>query len=167
MSVSIRDVGNEDLDAVLELNEFVVPTVNSIPLEKMRWFAEQAAYFRVAIVEEGQVDERLAGFLIGLRPGIDYESSFYQWFCKNYDDFGYIDRVAVADHARRMGIASRLYDDFRLSLPNSVARMTCEVNTRPPNEGSMRFHKRMGFAQVGSLESLDGSKEVATLEKPL
>jgi predicted GNAT superfamily acetyltransferase len=162
MEFSIRDVLATDLDAVLRLNEEVVPAVNSIPIETMRWFSEQAAYFRVAT--DG---DRLASFLIGLRPGIEYESPNYGWFCERYTDFGYIDRIAVGSHARRHGLATRMYDDFRNSLPKSVDLMACEVNLRPPNESSMNFHERYGFAQVGSQSTEGGDKEVALMVRNL
>lgn len=159
---SIRNVLAEDLDAVLELNESVVPAVNSVTIEKMHWFSKRAEYFRVATVED-----RLAAFLIGLRPGTDYESLNYRWFCDRYDDFAYVDRIAVGGHARRYGLASALYEDFRSSVPSSVGVMTCEVNIRPPNPASMRFHERQGFSQVASLASEDGSKAVALMAKKL
>lgn len=159
MPFILRDVSRADLDAVLELNEAVVPAVNSISIEKVHWFADRAAYFRIA-----EDDYRLAAFLIGLRSGSDYDSPNYRWFCRHHDDFGYVDRVAVAEHARRSGLASKLYEDFRAKLPDSIAVMTCEVNLRPPNESSMRFHKRMGFHQVGSQAVEDGKKEVALME---
>jgi len=162
MLFNLRDVSHTDLDAVLELNESVVPAVNSITIEQMRWFADQAAYFRIA-----EDNDRLAAFLIGLRPGSDYNSPNYLWFCRHYDDFGYVDRVAVADHARRSGLASKLYDDFRANLPDSISVMTCEVNLKPPNESSMRFHEGMGFHQVGSLAIDDGKNEVALMELKL
>ena len=78
-----------------------------------------------------------------------------------------MDRVAVAGFARRTGIATRLYDDFAGAMPDSVGVMTCEVNVRPPNESSMDFHRRLGFKQVGTLVSDDGTKEVAMLLKEL
>ncbi len=162
MDFIIRDVGEQDIDEILRLNESVVPAVNSIPIDKMRWFAEQAAYFRVATA-----DDRLAAFLIGLRPGIAYESLNYRWFCNHYADFGYIDRIAVASHARRHGLATQLYDDFQATLVDDVEIMTCEVNTRPPNEESMRFHERYGFTQVESQTTEGGEKEVALLVKTL
>ena len=158
MDYIIRDVATEDLDQILTLNEAVVPAVNSIPIEKMQWFAEHAVYFRVAIA-----DDRLGAFLIGLRPGTNYDSPNYRWFCEHYDDFGYIDRIAVASHTRRNGLASKLYDDFKASLPADVGLMTCEVNLRPPNESSMRFHERYGFAQIGSQSTEGGNKEVALM----
>lgn len=162
MKFIIRDVGTQDMDEILSLNESVVPAVNSIPIDKMQWFAEQAAYFRVATAHD-----RLAAFLIGLRPGIAYDSLNYRWFCEHYADFGYIDRIAVASHARRNGLATQLYDDFQATLKDDVGIMTCEVNLQPPNEGSMRFHERYGFARVASQSTEGGEKEVALLVKTL
>ena len=103
----LSDITAADLETVLALNEASVPHVNSIDLDQMRWFASNAFYFRVA-----RVDEKFAGFLIGLGPGLDYGSENYRWFCDHYGDFGYVDRVAVDKSARRLGVASRLYDDF-------------------------------------------------------
>ena len=160
--MQISNITEADLDAALALNEASVPHVSNIDLEKMRWFAEQAFYFRTV-----RVDGRFAGFLIGLRPGIDYKSENYRWFCKNYRDFGYIDRVAIAPDARRLGIASALYDDFASELKGEVPVMTCEVNIRPANATSMQFHERQGFIQVASQETENGTKEVALMEKRL
>jgi len=168
MDYIIRDVRPRDLDEVLCLNEEVVPAVNSVPLEMMQWFAKNAAYFRVASKdhrEDNLEDNRLAAFLIGMRPGTTYQSLNYRWFCDHYDDFAYIDRVAVAGHARRNGLATILYDDFRQSVPADVSVMTCEVNLRPPNETSMRFHERYGFEQVGSQATEGGDKKVALMAR--
>ena len=162
MSMIIRDVSEADLDAVLGLNQSEVPHVGSVDLEKMRWYAAHASYFRVAITEG-----ELAAYLVGFRPGTDYTSPNYLWFCGHYDDFAYVDRIAVAKFARRSGIASRLYDDFAAQMPGTVGIMTCEVNIRPPNQSSMTFHQRLGFEQVGSLVSEDGNKEVAMLSRDL
>ena len=162
MHYIIRDVGPQDLDAVLTLNQSETPHVGSVDLQKMQWFALHAAYFRVAI--DG---DRLAAFLVGLRPGTSYESPNYRWFCEHFDDFAYVDRVAVASFARRSGLASRLYDDFAAAIPDTVEFMTCEVNIRPPNDTSMGFHRRLGFRQIGSQKTEGGSKEVAMLAKTL
>lgn len=160
--MQLSDISAADLETVLALNEASVPHVNSIDLEQMRWFASNAFYFRVA-----RVDEEFAGFLIGLRPGLDYGSENYRWFCDQYGDFGYVDRVAVDESARRLGVASRLYDDFADRLRGHVEHMTCEVNIRPPNESSMRYHEMHGFVQVATQETEGGLKKVALLEKKL
>jgi len=162
MDWRICDVEASNLEAVLTLNQTEVPHVGSVDLDKMKWFAANAAYFRTATV-----DKQLAAYLIGMRPGTRYESLNYRWFCDRYDDFAYVDRIAVAKFARRYGLASRLYDDFARSVPQSVDFMTCEVNLKPSNEASMRFHEKLGFRQVGSRAYDDGEKEVAMLLKDL
>jgi len=160
-AMQIDNVKAKDFVDVLQLNDDSLPHLSRVDTNEVQWFADNAAYFRVL-----RIDARLAGFLIGLRPGTSYASPNYRWFCDNYDDFAYIDRVAVADWARRRGIADSLYKDFAHSQPG-VAVMTCEVNIRPPNAGSMRFHERQGFNRIGSQVIDDGEKEVAYLEKKL
>lgn len=160
--MQISDLDPAQLESVHELNQASVPHVSSVSLEEMQWFADNAHYFRVV-----SIDAALAGFLIGLRPGLAYASPNYGWFSVNYEDFGYVDRVAVADSARRKGVASALYDDFANTLFGEVAVMTCEVNIRPPNESSMRYHEQHGFVRVATQETEGGRKEVALLEKKL
>ena len=160
--MQLHDISPARLDEVLALNEASVPHVSSVTLDEMRWFCDNAHYFRIAT--RGTA---LAGFLIGLRPGLDYSSSNYAFFCRNYADFGYIDRVAVAESARRNGVASALYADFEATLAGHVDVMTCEVNIRPPNESSMRYHELHGFVRVASQQTEGGRKEVALMEKKL
>ncbi len=160
--MQISDITEADLEYVLALNEASLPHVSNMDLEQTRWFARNAFYFRIV-----RIDEQFAGFLIGLRPGIDYGSENYRWFCDHYVDFGYIDRVAVAASARRRGVASRMYDDFADRLCGKVDVMTCEVNIRPPNDSSMRYHELHGFRQVANQQTEGGKKEVAMMEKKL
>ena len=159
--MEITTMAAGDLDEALALNTACVPHVNQISRDELQWFSAHATWARVA-----KIDGKLAGMLIGLRPGTRYKSPNYRWFCNHYDDFAYVDRVAVSEWARRRGVAESLYDCFAASQAD-VRIMTCEVNLRPPNPGSMRFHLRMGFKQVGSLETNGGEKEVALMEKAL
>lgn len=160
--MQVVDISEASLEEALALNEASVPAVNSLDLDQMRWFAANAPYFRCV-----QPEGRLAGFLIGLGPGLDYASPNYQWFCRKYKMFGYVDRVAVAQDFRRRGIGSLLYDDFADTLRGRVPVMTCEVNIRPPNESSMAYHLRHGFVCVAKQETEGGAKEVALMEKTL
>lgn len=162
MNLEIQNVEVADLPQILELNDQEVPHVGKVDIEQMHWFADNADYFRAA-----KIDGNLAGFLIGLRPGSAYASPNYRWFCQQYADFAYVDRVAVAASARRHGVASQLYEDFARSMPDSVGRMSCEVNIIPPNDTSMRFHLRLGFQRVGTLTQDAGRKKVALLVKEL
>lgn len=159
--MQITSLTSADFDAVLALNATAVPHVNLIGTDELKWFKEHAASALVL-----KIDERLAGFMIGLRPGLDYASPNYQWFSDKHDDFAYVDRVVVSDWARRRGVAEALYDAFATAQSDAPV-MTCEVNIRPSNEGSMVFHERMGFRQVDSQVIHGGEKEVALLEKKL
>lgn len=162
MEFEISRVRTPDLAAILELNEAEVRGLGPADAKLMRWFVDNAAYFGVA-----RHEQRLAAFLIGLRPGSSYPSPNYRWFCERYDDFAYIDRVVVVPSYRRHQLASRLYADFAASLPKSVVVMTCEVNIKPPNEGSLRFHVGLGFEQMGMLASDNGNKEVAMMVRQM
>ncbi len=156
--MQILPITDDDMAAVLALNSAAVPHVNRIGLDELAWFRDNASFARTV-----KIDARLAGFMIGLRPGTAYQSLNYRWFCEHYDDFAYVDRVVVADWAQRRGVAEALYRGFAMSQTD-VDIMTCEVNIRPANDGSMRFHQRMGFRQVGTQEVDNGEKEVALLE---
>jgi hypothetical protein len=159
--MNISKIEQSDFVAVLALNEESVPHVSSISGEELQWFSDNAIFLQIA-----KIDGRFAGFLIGLRPGTEYASPNYRWFCDNYENFAYVDRVAVSKWARRQGVAETLYNAFANSQ-SGVPVMTCEVNIRPSNETSMLYHERMGFRQVGSQETNGGEKEVAFMEKKL
>ncbi len=156
--MQILQITDDDFDTVLALNTTAVPHVNPISHDALQWFCDNAVYAKTV-----KFDARLAGFMIGLRPGTRYQSQNYRWFCDHYEDFAYVDRIVVSDWARRRGVAEAPYRDFAASQAD-VDIMTCEVNLRPANDGSMKFHRRMGFRQVGSQEVDDGEKEVALLE---
>ena len=159
--MEISKIEQSDFVAVLALNEESVPHVSSISGEELQWFSDNAVFLQIA-----KIDDRFAGFLIGLRPGTEYASPNYRWFCDNYEDFAYVDRVAVSKWARRQGVAESLYNAFASSQSGAPV-MTCEVNIRPSNETSMLYHERMGFRQVGSQETNGGEKAVAFMEKKL
>lgn len=162
MGVEIRDVRAHELEALLELNEREVPHVNSVPLALFEWFAEKAAYFRVA-----RADGRITGFLAGLAPAMPHTSRYFRWFRERYPDFVYIDRVVVAPESRRLGVAARLYGDIETTFRKRVPMLACEVNLRPRNGPSLQFHARMGFQSVGTLETEGGAKQVSLLVKRL
>ncbi len=162
MTTQIRNVAEDDLPVIFELNERAIPLVNSLSIETFRWFARSAAYFRVA-----EIDQKIAGFLIAITPDTDYDSQYFGWFCQRYASFLYIDRIIIAEWGRRRGVGSALYndlEDYALGLSYTLA---ADVYSDPPNEISLTFHAKYGFEQVGTqiVEEDDGAHQVAKFLK--
>lgn len=159
----LRDATHDDLETLRVLNEQSIPHVNSLTTDEFEWFLRVGDHFRVA-----EIKGSTAGFLLGLRPGLDYGSLNYAWFCHRYDDFLYIDRLAVDTRWRRRGIASALYADLeRRAQVLGTPLLACEVNLRPRNESSLAFHERHGFNEVGRQDTEGGCKTVRLMIKPL
>lgn len=141
----IREVADADLARVLAINQQSIPAMNSLTEDDLLWFVREAEYFCVA-----ECDRNAAGFLICLRPEALYGSPNLVWFNERYDDFLYVDRVAVAIEFQRRGVATALYKDAATRASPRFCAMACEVNTRPRNGESLQFHKRLGFKPVGT-----------------
>jgi len=163
MEYSIRDATVTDLQTTLEMNESEVPHVGSLVLDDMHNFLDMAAYFRVVCNDRGNI----LAFLIGLGPDSDYNSLNYRWFNERRRAFAYVDRIAVDSGTRRLGIAEALYTDFADKSASWAEFMCCEVNLVPENPVSMAFHQRIGFQQVGTLETGNGTKKVALLSREI
>jgi predicted GNAT superfamily acetyltransferase len=157
--VNIRETSANDLDAALALNNANVPELNELDgpeIERLVSIAE------VALTAE--VEGAFAGFCIVFAPGVDYGSLNYGWFSRNYSDFAYLDRIAVEPAYRRFGIGRGFYGELVTRLTNRFPVLTCEVNVRPRNEPSLRFHHSIGFREVGQQETDGGNKTVSLLE---
>jgi predicted GNAT superfamily acetyltransferase len=144
--VLVRDITAADLGAIHAINEASAPGVHPEPPEKLAAITQESC---IALVVE--IDGVVAGFCQVLPPAASYGSSNYAWFSARYDDFIYLDRVAVAAEHRGRGVGSRLYDE--VERRTRAAWFTLEVNLRPRNDGSLRFHARKGFVEVGQQET--------------
>jgi ribosomal protein S18 acetylase RimI-like enzyme len=60
---------------------------------------------------------------------------------------GYIHLVAVRDDARALGLGRRLYDRFAAVAAQRGATALKAI-TSPENQGSIAFHRRMGFTEM-------------------
>lgn len=159
---ALRDAILSDVEPVHVLNQANLPEVGSCSLERMRWFLERAPYFRIQ--EEGGV---LVGYLIALTPGIPYDSENFRWFRERGEDFVYVDRIAVAEGHRGRGHGRTLYGDVEeFARRRGAVRLTCEVNVRPRNEASLRFHHSLGFRGLEERETEYGCR-VLMMERRL
>jgi predicted GNAT superfamily acetyltransferase len=99
-----------------------------------------------------------------LLPGADYGSPNYEFFCERLDNFVYLDRVAVTENFQGIGIGAALYRE--VEMRTDAEWFALEVNTKPRNEGSLRFHAREGFVEMEELETRPG-KMVSLMVKKL
>ena len=154
-----RDATPADFPAILALNEDWVHFLSPLTAERLEALHRSAAYHKVV-----EIDGTVAAFLLAFREGAPYDSPNYLWFLEHYPHFLYIDRIVVAPSHRGGGFGAMLYDDIAAFAARSgVPWLTCEFDVEPPNPGSMRFHERMGFAEVGT-QWLGGGKKRVSLQ---
>lgn len=156
----LREPTRADWPRLLELNQASVNELSALDearLELVLSFAH-----RSLVVES---DGEVVGFAIAVAPGVPYGSDNYRWFGKSFDEFLYLDRVAVAESMRRRGIGAQLYGAME-SAAQPFGRMVCEVNLVPRNEVSLAFHESRGYREIGRLEH-NPEKVVALLSKEL
>ncbi|CAB4589096.1 unannotated protein [freshwater metagenome] len=161
-AVVVRDTVAADLHAALALNNANLPALNELDAPEI---ARLVSISHTALTAE--VGGTFAGFCIAIPPGVDYASLNYAWFSRTYDRFVYLDRLAVDPAFRRYGIGRAFYAALIERSRSEYPRITCEVNIRPMNEGSLAFHHSLGFREVGQQDTDGGSKTVSLLALPL
>jgi predicted GNAT superfamily acetyltransferase len=143
--ILIRNARPEDYDFILKVNEVKVEVLSPMPMERMLWLKEMSDMFVVA-----EVNGELAAFLIAIREGQPYDSENYVWFSEKYPQFLYIDRIVIDEPFRAAGLGRALYQAVKdRAIETGVKVVTCEVDTIPYNETSLKFHEAMGFREVG------------------
>lgn len=161
LSYEIVDAQPSHYPGIILINESAVPHVNSITEDDLATLAAQSTYFRVVLLP----DDAVAGFLLVLREGQNYQSLNYRWFSNQYETFAYVDRIVVTEANAVSGLGKALYQDLIQSVESHVPVITCEVNLKPVNERSLNFHRKLGFAEVGQQETEGGSKTVCLMAR--
>lgn len=156
--VNIRETTADDLHAALALNNNSVPAINELDAPELQRLLSMASLALTA-----EVDGAFAGFCITFPPRVEYASLNYGWFSRNYDDFVYLDRIAVDANHRRLGIGKAFYSEVVDRFTGVYAHLLCEVNIRPRNEPSLLFHHSIGFREVGQQDTDGGNKTVSLL----
>jgi predicted GNAT superfamily acetyltransferase len=151
-----------DYPEIIAINEGALPHVNRISVDDLERFAAQSHYFAVA-----RDAGRVVGFLLAFSEQAAYDSPNFLWFRDHYPRFVYIDRIVVEPARRRSGIGRLLYADLERSASAHAPDLTCEVNLDPPNPGSLLFHERSGFVEVGRQHTGGGEKYVCLMAKEL
>lgn len=162
MALAIRDVTEQDLDAVLALNNGAGDGILPMQRQQLEWLFDHADYFRVA-----EVDTQLAGFLLAFRENRDHQSENYRWFQQRLESFLYIDRIVVAPNQRRFGVGHVFYCDVQSYAEVRVPKLTCEVFLEPRNDAAVLFHGTYGFQEVGQQIMQVQGRRVSLLEMDL
>ena len=160
--VNIRETIPADLESALWLNNSSVPELNELDAPEISRLVDESIVSLTA-----EVDGSFAGFCVLFAPGAPYQSLNYQWFSRTYDEFVYLDRIAVHPDFRRYGIGRAFYADVVERFTGAFPLLCCEVNVRPRNDASLTFHHSIGFREVGRQDTDGGTKTVSLLALPL
>jgi len=145
---------------VLALNNAHAIELSWLDADQLRVLIRGAFYAR----RIGEIDAVLLAF----DEGMMYDSPNYRWFRARYRRFVYVDRVVVAESARRRGYARQLYVDlFEHARRAGHDIVGCEVNHDPPNPASDAFHAALGFTEVGRASIHQAGKTVRYLVRAL
>ena len=150
--MDIVALSTSDIDAMWAINEQGLPGTGKVSKEEI------AKLLGFSLLSVGAYDQgELLGFVICLPPKTGYGSINYAWFNEHYDSFVYVDRIAVSEEHRNNGVGSALYNHVVSYSKQHIVPVAAEVNREPPNPGSMRFHHRFGFEEVGVLHHAEKS----------
>ncbi|MGI8578891.1 MAG: GNAT family N-acetyltransferase [Nocardioidaceae bacterium] len=158
--MKIREFTDRDTEPVLALNAESVWALSPLNEASLRGHLISADQAMIC-----EVDGVVAAFALAYAPGSPYASINYAWHAARFDDFLYLDRIAVGVGFRRRGIATVLYDKLEATA-KPRGRMVCEISSDPPNPASLAFHLARGYREIGHLTQLDGHQTVM-MEKTL
>lgn len=157
--MNLRKAENKDLVRILELNEESVHFLSPLTMEKLEHLVAQSELLEVV-----EVDGEVEAFVLTITEGKDYDSVNYLWFAEHYAKFLYIDRVVVSVKMHGKGLGGMLYKSvFAHAKQNQVPFVTAEIDINPPNPGSLSFHEKYGFKEVGK-QTVAGGKKVVSLQ---
>ena len=150
--MDIIALSTSDIEAMWDINEQGLPGTGKVSKPEIAKLLEFSS-LSVGAYDQGE----LLGFVICLPPKTEYGSLNYAWFNQRFEAFMYVDRIAVAQQHRNQGIGSMLYEQVIASSDEQGVPVAAEVNSTPPNPGSMRFHERFRFKEVGELHHQEKS----------
>lgn len=139
-----RSLRNEDVPCLWRINEEGLPGTGKVSEDAIIDLIDFAELTLGAFEKN-----KLLGFVICLPPKTKYGSLNYAWFNQRYDDFLYVDRIAVSTKHRNRKIGTLLYEKVIKYAQEQNRPVVAEVSLKPPNPKSMRFHGRHDFNEVG------------------
>jgi uncharacterized protein len=158
--VTLRPLSHSDLGWVHALNQINRIALSDESEASLGGLIDRARFAFVAPPDEG--------FLLAFDQAPAKTSPNWDWLAARLTRFVYVDRIAVASHARGQGLARALYEALFAEAALAGARqIACEVNSDPPNPGSDAFHAALGFLPIGSQKLATNGKTVRYLVRQL
>ena len=161
---TVRNIEIADLARVLEINNANTPGVSELTMSELETDIENCLHALAIDNEHGEV----CAFCITFDPGAPDAGANHQWFADRFESFVYLDRIAIDSTHQNRGFGALLYQSVEQRMLDSAEHslLVCEVNLEPPNPGSLRFHKRIGFSECG-VQSTAPGYAVTYLQKSL
>jgi predicted GNAT superfamily acetyltransferase len=143
----VRNIVSADVTRVLEINNANTPGVSELTMIELATDLKNSLHALVIDNEHGEV----CAFCITFDPNAPDAGTNHQWFAERYKSFVYLDRIAIDSSHQNRGLGALLYQSVEQLMLDSAEHslLCCEVNLEPPNPGSLRFHQRIGFTEVG------------------
>jgi hypothetical protein len=152
--LTVRPLRHDDTTEVLRLNEAAAPAVFRLD------FAELSRLMGISTLHLAAVqsDAIFAGYVLAFSKEQPYDGEeFLALRLSVAESFVYVDRIAIEERARGTGIGRMLYQELAsCARGRGAAALCCEVNTSPPNPGSLTFHRHLGFNPIGVINTRDG-----------
>ena len=96
---------SSDLEEILAINQANIPEVGSVAdMGRLKSLLDWSSHLIVIRKDE------IAGFIILMREGQDYDSLNYDFFNSQDYPFLYVDRIAIKDGHRRKGLGRKIYE---------------------------------------------------------
>ena len=160
-----RNIEIADLARVLEINNANTPGVSELTFTELESDLNNSLYALAIDNEHGEV----CAFCITFDQGAPDAGANHRWFSERYESFVYLDRIAIDSNHQNHGLGAKLYQAVEQKMLQSAehSMLCCEVNLEPPNPGSLRFHHRIGFIEVGQSFPEYANYRVSYLSKSL
>ena len=161
---NVRNIEITDLARVLEINNANTPGVSELTMAELQTDLRNALHALAIDNEHGEV----CAFCITFAQDAPEAGDNHRWFAERYESFVYLDRIAIDSNYRNRGLGVQLYQsvEYMMLQSGEHTMLCCEVNLKPPNPGSLRFHHRIGFIECG-VESTAPGYAVTYLQKSL
>ena len=160
---AVRDIEIADLARVLEINNANTPGVSELTFAELELDLHSSLHALAIDNELGEV----CAFCITFDPDALDAGDNHRWFVERYKSFVYLDRIAIDSNHQNRGLGALLYQSVEQRMLKSAEHslLCCEVNLEPPNPGSLRFHQRIGFTEVGQSMQEYANYRVSYLSK--